>query len=877
MSKSEAQPGGSIAVWSIENDKEAMTRIKRTLRGSAVIAVAALLAVPAAHAVTASPVPASGGGSTLRVEFVPPSDWDNTIRIWAFDTVAPPNTTNFFLSFSDAPLMRYAGGGTFYWNFEPNHPAPMRVVFFDGTRQYPSGVGESVEIPTSTHVVANNPPHNNISTVERPVVYATPGFSSFTTPAGAETTLTAWGTATQEFRVEISISGQDHRMSGIPWTPFAEGDTVSFCQNARPGEQCRLTVRGRNTAGVVVDERSYEFTRIEANQPARIEFTHPSWPQVCIYAWNADTPVHTNLFTGLGWNDYAPQMNADGPGAWYKIVPVGTSMPIDAIFYQCGASHNDNRVPLAGGIVLHGSVLVEAGAGLPPGVTNRTPIFPDFGKSTVHVTVEDDSSVQVEVLPDNGYEYEVDDEGNLVITIPDRQCDPDVTVTIPGTWPAPGRDQDGNYCVVTVTPPPSREFYEDSDGNLRLRPTHAITAPATIGNRTDPAGTMIAPWALPAPTYVRPAGALTFSATGLPAGISLNSTTGQFTGTPTVVGPNTVTVTFRVSPTVSDTATFTWTIQVDPNSLPTGQPGTPSPTPPVNGGDTDVNVDVDEDGDVTIEIEPDDDYDVDVDDDGNLVITIPGRGCSDVNVTIPSEWDYNCVVVDGDTVVTVTPPPGYEFVQDDDGNVALRPIPPHRDWVCPSEASFSDVEYGSRFYCYIEWLAQTGITTGWPDGTFRPLLNIERQAMAAFMYRGLAAPGVFSAPGVPTFPDIVHGNDFHHHVEWMADTGITTGWQDGTFRPENGVERQAMAAFIYRAAGEPDFTPPSTPTFPDVPTNSPFFHEIEWMATTGITTGFDDGLFRPVQYVERQAMAAFMYRAFNNDGGHLDDTHLNRP
>jgi len=50
------------------------------------------------------------------------------------------------------------------------------------------------------------------------------------------------------------------------------------------------------------------------------------------------------------------------------------------------------------------------------------------------------------------------------------------------------------------------------------------------------------------------------------------------------------------------------------------------------------------------------------------------------------------------------------------------------------------------------------------------------------------------------------------------------------------------------------------------------------MATTGITTGWQyDGyrLFRPSDNVERQAMAAFLYRAFN--GGHLDDTHLNRP
>gem|GEM_PF-3650477 len=31
--------------------------------------------------------------------------------------------------------------------------------------------------------------------------------------------------------------------------------------------------------------------------------------------------------------------------------------------------------------------------------------------------------------------------------------------------------------------------------------------------------------------------------------------------------------------------------------------------------------------------------------------------------------------------------------------------------------------------------ASTGITTGWPDHTFRPTARVERQAMAAFLMR----------------------------------------------------------------------------------------------------------------------------------------------
>ena len=69
-----------------------------------------------------------------------------------------------------------------------------------------------------------------------------------------------------------------------------------------------------------------------------------------------------------------------------------------------------------------------------------------------------------------------------------------------------------------------------------------------------------------------------------------------------------------------------------------------------------------------------------------------------------------------------------------------------------------------------------------------------------------------------------------------------------------------MSAFMYRLAGEPLFSPPGSPTFPDVGTGHLFFAEIEWMADEGISTGYLDGTYRPSVAVSRQAMSAFMFR-----------------
>jgi poly(hydroxyalkanoate) depolymerase family esterase len=54
--------------------------------------------------------------------------------------------------------------------------------------------------------------------------------------------------------------------------------------------------------------------------------------------------------------------------------------------------------------------------------------------------------------------------------------------------------------------------------------------------------------------------ALTYSATGLPAGLSINSSTGLISGTPTATGSSSVTVTARDSTSASGSASFTWTV-----------------------------------------------------------------------------------------------------------------------------------------------------------------------------------------------------------------------------------------------------------------------------------------------------------------------------
>ena len=186
------------------------------------------------------------------------------------------------------------------------------------------------------------------------------------------------------------------------------------------------------------------------------------------------------------------------------------------------------------------------------------------------------------------------------------------------------------------------------------------------------------------------------------------------------------------------------------------------------------------------------------------------------------------------------------------GNLELRV------WFTVLTPSFTDVTRDTQFAEDIAWLTAKEITTGWPDGTFRPLQPVRRDAMAAFLYRFAGSPA-FVAPAVSPFTDITPNTQFYKEMTWLRSTGISTGWPDGTYRPLEPVNRDAMAAFLYRLS-KPTYTAPTTSLFVDVTPSTQFFTEMSWLHTARIATGWPDGTYRPLQPVNRDAMAAFLFR-----------------
>ncbi|MFH0916393.1 MAG: S-layer homology domain-containing protein, partial [bacterium] len=129
---------------------------------------------------------------------------------------------------------------------------------------------------------------------------------------------------------------------------------------------------------------------------------------------------------------------------------------------------------------------------------------------------------------------------------------------------------------------------------------------------------------------------------------------------------------------------------------------------------------------------------------------------------------------------------------------------------------------------------------------------------------GLAPPPAFAAP---SFNDVPETHPYYAAIEGMAAAHVIEGYQVGDlkeFRPENLVTRMQFAKMIVLSLGLP-VTEQDICTFPDVwqgvsPDLYPD-HYVAVAAQKGITTGYTDGKFGPLDNIRRSQISTMIVRA----------------
>jgi Tol biopolymer transport system component len=133
----------------------------------------------------------------------------------------------------------------------------------------------------------------------------------------------------------------------------------------------------------------------------------------------------------------------------------------------------------------------------------------------------------------------------------------------------------------------------------------------------------------------------------------------------------------------------------------------------------------------------------------------------------------------------------------------------------PAEPSFWDVATEQWAYHYIEYAVDEGVVQGYPEGDYRPALEVDRAQMAVYIARSIATPtgeaGLigYDPPDTPTFPDVLTDHWAYKYVEYAYEQGVVKGYSFpdpdnpgetiSLYQPDWVVTRDQMAVYVQRA------------------------------------------------------------------------------
>lgn len=170
--------------------------------------------------------------------------------------------------------------------------------------------------------------------------------------------------------------------------------------------------------------------------------------------------------------------------------------------------------------------------------------------------------------------------------------------------------------------------------------------------------------------------------------------------------------------------------------------------------------------------------------------------------------------------------------------------------------TFSDVPSTYWAKAEIEFLTEREVINGYADGRFGITDPITRAEAAAIIIRSLGWD--VSGQPDPGYSDVSSSHWAYDEIAMMKHAGFFS--LEDKFEPTKLVTRAEMAQMIVNTF---DLRSTSGAKFTDVKRGDPAYDEIMIMAANRITTGYEDGTFRPDAEVSRSEFAVFVVRALN--------------
>ena len=176
---------------------------------------------------------------------------------------------------------------------------------------------------------------------------------------------------------------------------------------------------------------------------------------------------------------------------------------------------------------------------------------------------------------------------------------------------------------------------------------------------------------------------------------------------------------------------------------------------------------------------------------------------------------------------------------------------------------FTDVtDAGAWYFDAVYWALDNNVTAGYGKGTFRPTAGLTRAQTVTFLYNLAGKPSVDGLTA-QEFTDVKSSDWYYPAVKWAAANKITSGYGQGTFRPDATCTRAMIVSFLmsYAKLTGTYMAPAPSANFPDVPPSAWYKAAVDWAVENGITKGYGSGTFSPDVTCNRVMMVTFLKKA----------------
>ncbi len=207
------------------------------------------------------------------------------------------------------------------------------------------------------------------------------------------------------------------------------------------------------------------------------------------------------------------------------------------------------------------------------------------------------------------------------------------------------------------------------------------------------------------------------------------------------------------------------------------------------------------------------------------------------------------------------------FVSSSEGDVSIQlEYGRQSDQVVLSNQLFSDLDEANPSFPAVSYLFKKGTVSGYPDGSFQPEKTVSRVELLKLAYSGFDQE---VRQGLQVnFSDTQNGTWYSDFLGTAYEQGVVQGYNDGSFKPEQGVNRvEALKMALSLADVSIDPVVSENP-YKDVDSSAWFAPYVAFAKAKNLLP-VDGKNFEPDQEMSRQEVAELIYRlnvVLQNDG-----------